>query len=101
MGEGGSKFTEARELIELNKKKDGRSRKTERVFGGPNCDLSDVVESYYSNTKSLHTPVNSEDEEDVSNMPKYLSFNEETDVSNHIPQVGLEFEGPSQFRNFI
>ena len=54
-------------------------------MGGSHCDSTDVVESYYSNTKSLHTPVNSEDEEEVSSIPKYPSFNEERNMSNPIP----------------
>ena len=93
--EGGSKATEAREPIELYKRKGGRPRKNERVFGGSDCDITNVVESYYSNSKSLHTPVNSEDEVEVSGIHKYPYFNEEMNISNLVPQIGMEFEGPS------
>ena len=52
-------------------------------------------------TLNHFTSVNSEDEEEVSSIPKYSSFNEEMDMSNSIPQVGMELESPSQFRDFI
>ena len=45
--------------------------------------------------------MNSEDEEEVSSVLKYPSFKEVTDMSNHVPQTGMEFERPSQFRDFI
>ena len=85
----------------MKNRKGGRPGKNERVFDSNDCDNTDVVESYYSNSKSLHTLVNSKDEDEVSSIPKYPSFNEETDMSNYVPQIWLEFEGPSDFRDFI
>ena len=71
------------------------------MIGGPNCDITDAVESYYSNSKSLHMPVNSEDEDEVITIPKYPSFIEEMDMSNPVPQIMMEFERLSQFKDFI
>ena len=85
----------------MKKRKGGRPGKNERVFDSSDYNNTDVVESYYSNSKSLHTLVNSKDEDEVSSIPKYPSFNEETDMSNSVPQIGLEFEGPPEFRDFI
>ena len=91
-GESNSKCTEVGEPIELNKRKNGRPRKNEKVSGGSDYDITDIVEFYYSNSKLLHTPMNSEDEEDVSSTPKCTSFNEETNMSNHVPQIGTELK---------
>ena len=94
-GDGGSKSTETGKPIELKKRKGVRPRKNENVFGGSDCNITDVVESYYSNYKSLHKPVNSEDEDEVSSISKHPSCNEETNMSNHVPQIGMKFEEPS------
>jgi len=50
---------EVGEPMDKNKKKGGRSRKNERVMGDPDCDITYVMESNYSNIKSLYIPVNS------------------------------------------
>lgn len=103
--ESGSKSHETGKLVvksaENGNRKGGRPKKHARVISGLDCDIENDMESYYSNTNSLHTPVNLEDEEEVSSTPKYPSFNEETSMSNPIPQVGMEFKGPKQFRDFI
>jgi len=44
------------------------------VIGGDECNVKDV-ELYYSNSHSLHTLVNSEDEQEVTSLPKYPTFN--------------------------
>ena len=64
------------------------------MIGGDECNVEDVVESYY-NSQSLHTPVNSEDEQEVTSLPKYPNFNDALYLKDPRPEVGMEFEDPS------
>jgi len=54
----------------------GRPRNKEWVIGGDEYNIEAVVESYYHNNQSLHTPVNSEDVQKVTSLTKYPTFNE-------------------------
>ena len=72
-----------------------------RVISGDECNVEGVVESYYSNSQSLHTCVNFEDEQEVTSLPKYPTFNEALYLKDRKPEVGMEFKDSAQFRAFI
>jgi len=79
----------------------GRPRNKEWFIGGDECNVEGVVESYYSNSQSLHTSVNYENEQEITSIPKYPTFNEALHLKDSKPEVGMKFKDPVQFRGFI